>query len=118
MFFTQACTVVWIVLLVYKTGIVEHLTQTNLTDTFEDINGASFASSIDKLFSQDSSNTHTWSDQDLKIHNEFGINGDGYLNSILYHEDREMWKRLSHTHWLTLLNYYNISMQGRYVTVA
>ena len=29
------------------------------------------------------------------------------------HTDLEMWRKLSHNHWITLFGYYNISIYGK-----
>lgn len=99
-------------MLVYKTGIVEHLTETNFTDSLDDSNNGGFLS---VPYDKAQENLHSWAESDAKAGHDVDLNGDSYLNSkaLIYHEDPEQWRRLSHSHWPTLLGYYNISLLGR-----
>jgi len=101
----QFCVVVWIVLIVYKTGLVE--------DT-EDLNG------LLKFNGSESSDTASdkWSKEfgsaardgkDLVSDTAGGIG----LTGLLAHDTFELWKGLTPNHWKTAFGYYNISLRGR-----
>jgi len=92
----------------YKTGLVEHITNTtdilNIT-AFNDPNPGQGAKVNEKNGIRDDSGPG-WSWRQYE-------NLDS--SNPVEHKDLEMWKQLSYNHWPTLFSYYNISLYGRSV---
>jgi len=103
----QLCVVVWILLLVYKTGLVEQIDELRPPLS----NGASMtdASVLDNSVGRGRSDDASWMTRDAADLTATGNNG--ILTVAGSHE--ELWKSLSPNHWPTLFAYYNISLTGR-----
>ncbi|KAK7488750.1 hypothetical protein BaRGS_00020047 [Batillaria attramentaria] len=116
----MVCTVIWILLILYKTGLVEQLA--NLEDT-----------SISPHSGPQPH--HAWNDQSLTERllergEEDGIPvtglgmgwGRGGVEEslevgLVEHTQLETWRGLSHKHWPRVMALYNISLMGRYVSI-
>ncbi|XP_076472128.1 sterol regulatory element-binding protein cleavage-activating protein-like [Babylonia areolata] len=121
----MVCTVIWIGLIVYKTGLVEHIA--NLED------------SSSSPPHHPAHHPHPWSDSPLptdmlrermeKVEEEstgvigagWGLGwggGDDMLETgPVEHTQLEAWRGLSHKHWPRLFALYNLSLPGRYVSI-
>ncbi|KAL5006353.1 hypothetical protein ScPMuIL_015159 [Solemya velum] len=103
----MVCTVIWIALIVYKTGLVEHLARMAEEDSNGDIRYT------------------TMLPQDVYGHQNGGEFTGTFKhpqeesNTVepLEHNDLELWRRLSYNHWPMLFKYYNISLSGRYLSI-
>jgi hypothetical protein len=93
--------VIWIGLIVYKSGLVEHLTNCTIP------------------YNHSSALHLSHSKQDGGKEEYYGMSFPwGFVdtdeeNSPVNHTELELWKKLNHKHWLTLFGYYNISLYGR-----
>lgn len=96
----MVCTVIWIGLIVYKSGLVEHLTNSTIAINYS-INQAKQNGGKDEYYGM----SFPW----------------GFLESEeispVNHTEAELWKDLNHKHWLTMFGYYNISLYGRYISI-
>jgi hypothetical protein len=105
----QFCVVVWIGLLVYKTGLVEDA---------EDVSGIlqDGQSESSRIAIGDWAKDFSWSTRDGKdlVADAAGGGSSGTgLVGLLAHETLELWKSLSPNHWRTVFGYYNMSLLGR-----
>lgn len=120
----QVCTVIWIALIVYKTGLVEQLAN------LEDSSMSSPATGQQHL--------HQWGDHPFSsdMMRERSLEQEADSPSLLgkgmwwgrdggeepleaglvEHTQLEAWRGLSHKHWPRLLALYNISILGRYLS--
>lgn len=108
--------IIWIVLIFYKTGLVEE---------FDEIGPAYLSKDLDllhpgsigdptKLGDNLTDSTYMFTDgnawsrtlRDEQSRSPLGL-------SALFQNHTEQWRSLSPNHWLTLLSYYNISISGR-----
>lgn len=92
-------TVIWIILILYKAGLIAYLTK-------------SIMSTIDDR----------WLLKNTSLdyaHNRSYLAGkyDAETGS-LEHTDLEMWRQLSYKHWPTVFGFYNMSLRGRFVTIV
>lgn len=106
----QVCTIIWIGLIVYKTGLVEHLTNTtqgvNITYPKHHNEKASHSNEqVHRVEVQGSKDEISWS--------WAGSGEDDKAVRPVEHTDLELWKQLSYSYWPTLFSYYNISVYGR-----
>ena len=101
----QLCVVVWILLLVYKTGLVEQI------DDLRPVPGTTAASVAENGHSRLKSDEVSWSARDTT---EATMTGGGVGQELA----EELWKGLSPGHWPTLFAYYNISLTGRFAVDA
>ena len=98
---------VWIVLLVYKTGLVEQIELRPLDVTTLPDTGAVRSRSDDSgWLTKDGRDTTTVD----SANGNAGSSTAGSQHDIV----DELWKSLSASHWPTLFAYYNISLTGRY----
>ncbi|XP_060568692.1 sterol regulatory element-binding protein cleavage-activating protein-like [Ruditapes philippinarum] len=114
--FIMVCSVVWIILIVYKTGLVHHITNTSFS-----INGTVIPDSVDDLEQMIKLQEQTTTADQNKINvlsplAYFWQQDDEDLGSVK-HTDLELWRKLSHVHWVTMFNYYNISIVGKYISI-
>lgn len=105
----QFCTVIWIALIVYKSGVLEHLsspTDKQAKNISQDATASEALSSDEgrKAASPVSSQSggSWWFQGEL-------VDPDGAVR----HTDVELWQHLSYKHWPTLFSYYNISLYGK-----
>lgn len=106
------CVVIWITLIVYKTGLVENMDEIGpsyLTRDLDLLNVNSFHGSSMERQKPGENQTETLTDEAAWRHAPSGV------TSTL--ENVEPWQHLSSNHWLTLMSYYNISLLGRYLTI-
>ncbi|KAL8598351.1 hypothetical protein ACOMHN_047672 [Nucella lapillus] len=131
------CTVIWIGLIVYKTGLVEHIA--NLEDSSPAHHPHSPAHHPHSPAHHPHSpahHPHSWSDSSLssdmlreRVEEEgVGVTGvgwglgwvggeDGLEAGPVEHTQLEAWQGLSHKHWPRLFASYNLSLPGRYISI-
>lgn len=90
-------TVIWIILILYKAGLIAYLTK-------------SIMSTIDDSWLS----KNMTGDENSRLY--LGGKYDDDTGS-LEHADLEMWRQLSYKHWPTFFGYYNMSVCGRFVTI-
>ncbi|KAK2173041.1 hypothetical protein NP493_908g00028 [Ridgeia piscesae] len=115
----MACVVIWIALIVYKTGLVDHLTGTNTTQ-LDDLGGSSSNSHPSLKPFEKFSRPQDWMERKLEDKQQTSVDEKEAVkhgSSLVAHHDMESWRHLSHTHWPKLLGFYNISLRGRYITI-
>ena len=123
--------------MVYKSGLVQHLTLANSTDLAGTEAETSPFPSLEKFISLSHKDTQqTWAPDvepqsgrndpepaeftatrsaDMAADSSLAKgNRADYTPRKLHHTEPELWRHLSHNHWPTLLGYYNISLPGRY----
>lgn len=126
----QVCTVIWIALIMYKTGLVEKLAAASESLTVQPVPGpASNLESVLKGAGAGGGGTvrggpastgptgagptgptgPQWPHEAEHLHNV-----PKEEEQSTEHSDLELWRHLSFKHWRTLLGYYNISLSGRY----
>ncbi|KAK0057373.1 sterol regulatory element-binding protein cleavage-activating protein-like isoform X1 [Biomphalaria pfeifferi] len=101
-------TVIWIILIFYKAGLVV-LTgdDTNTTfRTFPSKHNSDIRSGMDPLRSDD----------EIPYLSGKFLRDDEEVGPVI-HTDLELWRRLSTKHWPLLFHYYNISLSGRYISL-
>ena len=107
----QLCVVVWILLLVYKTGLVEQI-----DDLRPVSNGASLDSSVQDGSGRGRSSEPSWMLKDSRETADSKVTAsNGNVPGGSHENQDELWKSLSPNHWLMLFAYYNISLTGRYL---
>ncbi|ELU06614.1 hypothetical protein CAPTEDRAFT_96666 [Capitella teleta] len=108
----MTCVVIWVLLFVYKTSLVDEVSDNNSTSTTATLTPPMQDQGHAKL--------------DLEVHKaDLGKNvrdtimgeGQKWIQTLISHEERGPWSQLSHSHWPTLFGYYNISLEGRYITI-
>lgn len=111
--FIMFCTVIWIALIVYKSGVLEHLsspTDKQAKNISQDATASEALSSDEgrKAASPVSSQSggSWWFQGEL-------VDPDGAVR----HTDVELWHHLSYKHWPTLFSYYNISLYGKFISI-
>ncbi|XP_052246747.1 sterol regulatory element-binding protein cleavage-activating protein-like [Dreissena polymorpha] len=113
--FIMVCTVMWILLILYKSGLVHHLTNTSLPG-----NGTEVPPSPDALEQiikqQEQTNTGEQTRLDVLSPLTFW-RGEVEDSGSVKHTNLETWRALSHTHWTTMFSYYNISIIGKYISI-
>ncbi|XP_041365861.1 sterol regulatory element-binding protein cleavage-activating protein-like isoform X2 [Gigantopelta aegis] len=100
----MVCTVVWIGLILYKTGLVDKLTSPDNT-------GASSGPSTPGFGQMDKNSLNAV---------EEALGGDRMYEEALgpvEHTNVQQWQNLYFKHWPKLFAYYNISLWGRYITI-
>ena len=111
--FSKFCTVIWIGLIVYKSGVLEHLSNPSHLHTKnisqntpqevplkEELSVKEGRKSPSTAASQSSSSW--WFQGEL-------VDPEGAVR----HSEVELWQDLSYKHWPTLFGYYNISLYGK-----
>lgn len=114
--FIMVCTVIWIILIVYKTGLVHHLTGSQLT-----VNGTEMPPTVDDLeqiiqLQEQTSSSDTGKIAAISSLAFFWRHDVDDMGSV-QHNDLETWRKLSHAHWTRLFGYYNISIVGKYIGI-
>ena len=118
----MVCTVIWIGLLVYKTGLyVEHLKQMDENDT-------AISAALNKILHSEGIEDFDYDDGEAPTRRSNGqgqgqgerlssMIKEGVQNSLvmLQHEDPMPWTHLSYQHWPQVFGYYNTSVAGRWV---
>ena len=110
----------WILLIVYKAGLVDHFTFSNSTSFVDDHTAYTFSSSHHEGAA---SAHHSLAENGMLGMRDWimgGVNEEQQIQNILQHKDTKLWTQLSPMHWPTLLGYYNITLLGKSVlfTVA
>ncbi|KAK3101013.1 hypothetical protein FSP39_000257 [Pinctada imbricata] len=107
--FIMVCTVIWIGLIVYKTGLVEHLANSTLSNmpAPKTTNGEAPKPQGVELNAGKDPTTASW----------FPWSQDQNKNGYLRHTDLELHKELSYKHWPTMFGYYNISLYGKFISI-
>lgn len=106
----QFCTVIWIALIVYKSGVLEHLSapaDNQAKNISQDATASEALSSDEGRKAASPVSSHqsggSWWFQGELV--------DPY--GAVRHTDVELWQHLSYKHWPTLFSYYNISLYGK-----
>ena len=95
---------VWILLLVYKTGLVEQI------DDLQPLsNVASLESAVPDTASRGYSDEASWLTKDASD----TVATSSSVGAGSPENQEELWKSLCANHWPTLFAYYNISLTGR-----
>lgn len=102
---------VWISLLVYNSGIVEHLNNEGKNSNIYDE-----AESDVALASNNGGGSLVTKIPVTKTHSAKYESTDKSIFR-LKHPNLEIWKLLSSQHWSALFGYYNISLYGRYISI-
>jgi len=101
--------VVWILLLVYKTGLVEQIDELHPVP-----NSALLESAVENGAGEGKSDEASWPLKDARDAAEARNTGStGTVGASSYENQGELWKNLSPNHWPMLFAYYNISLTGR-----
>ena len=130
----QAFLIIWIVLVVYKTGLIEHFTDSNVTEKFLQSHPQPQSATLERLMGRDYvPNVPNQADPSISedralLGGDPSLNEDGILpvegisevddlagQALVQHKVLESWRSLSHLHWNTLLGHYNQSVRNRYV---
>lgn len=98
MFHLQVCLIVWMMIIVYKSGIVNRMVK------------LSAASGYTGLFTL----VEQFLRQNMTGNSE---GGDVPTWSLVQHDEAHVWQKQYYDHWPTLFGFYNISLLGRYVTI-
>ncbi|KAL3831431.1 hypothetical protein ACJMK2_023182 [Sinanodonta woodiana] len=115
----MVCTVLWISLIIYKTGLVDHFTNSTMYTSNE-------TATSGEIPPQEQLHHHQVMEESLRHNGRFSEDFQRYFYrdmddvepaSALEHTDLQLWKRLSYKHWPVLFDYYNISIYGRYITI-
>jgi hypothetical protein len=93
-----------VLLFVYKTSLVDEVSDTNTTTLAPPGQGQP------KLDLEGHKSGKVMRD---KIMEE----GQRWIQTLVSNPDHGQWSRLSHNHWPTLFGYYNMSLLGRYITI-
>ncbi|XP_062599956.1 sterol regulatory element-binding protein cleavage-activating protein-like [Saccostrea cucullata] len=114
--FIMFCTVIWIGLIVYKSGVLEHLSNPHHSNT--------------KNISQDSTGHVSPNEKLSSVGDKEGPSTTGQTASswwfqgelvdpegVVRHREVELWQQLSYKHWPTLFGYYNISLYGKFISI-
>lgn len=112
----MVCTVIWISLIVYKSGLVEHLANST---TILNLTSSSPLHNLD----QDHTADHLHTTQNGNGREDAGSGwswrpGEEEENTRpVEHTQFELWRQLSYKHWPTLFSYYNITLYGRFISI-
>lgn len=118
------CVLIWIFLIVFKTGLVEELDEINPIYLNKDLDMFSLNSFTSTLEHQKSGGENITDYSNMfvdgatagrSLKSEVNRSSPGLSN--VFQDGSEQWRYLSSNHWLTLLSYYNISLSGRYLTI-
>lgn len=99
---------VWIILIVFKTGLVEYVDPDPLEQDAEHISSTMDAPVFHPFTEAEPLNEQRQSVQEDPPHEE-----SKWTASLVQHDNLEPWKDLSYMHWPTLMGYYNVSLLGR-----
>ena len=102
------CTVVWIGLILYKTGLVDKLTSPDNPATSSGQPSSGFEHMIKGGLYADKNSLNAV---------EEALGGDRvYEESVgpVEHTSVQQWQQLYFKHWPRLFGYYNVSLWGRY----
>ena len=120
----QTCVVIWVLLFLYKTSLVDDLTDNNSTQPLPAVK--SLQNPLGKGDALSAGAGHSFKDAapeakaapqkkpEAKMENLME-GGQKWLQNLMSHEEKAQWNKLAHNHWPTLLGYYNISLEGRQV---
>lgn len=106
----MVCTVLWIILILYKAGIVDKLTGDDISSVPRPFNSKNF---VDVGPATDSMRP----DEDVVSQSGKSLREEDQETGLVEHTDLELWRKLSNKHWPTLFHYYNISLSGRYISI-
>ncbi|XP_019630539.1 PREDICTED: sterol regulatory element-binding protein cleavage-activating protein-like [Branchiostoma belcheri] len=113
--FIMLCTVVWIALIVYNTGLVDQLT--NVTTSRQPSSSSDNKDSLRSLqegLQVQAESPRRNQDLDLERKTDAFWNFDGEGEGK---EQKEPWQDLSFRHWPKLFGCYNITLAGRYISI-
>ena len=99
---------VWILLIVCKTGLVEYVD--NDLPELETDNMATMRVTPEEQNYRPYTQTKHDKDEHFVPHDNHRSEA---AMALLQHDNLEPWKDLSHMHWPTLMGYYNVSLLGR-----
>ncbi|XP_064647832.1 sterol regulatory element-binding protein cleavage-activating protein-like [Lineus longissimus] len=105
------CTVIWIALIVYKTGLAEHVIRVTLNGTAMVPEPEYYGAPV----ILDAPN----GDKETLVKGTMNAKGTEThaVSAMLEHDDMEHWKKLSNSHWPSLFGFYNISLLRRYFSL-
>jgi len=107
----QLCVVVWILLIVYKTGLVEQI-----DDLRPVSNGVSSSeSSVQDGAGRSRADESSWMMKDAVASDAASAASNGVVGGTGHENHDELWRSLSQNHWPVLFAHYNISLTGRCV---
>ncbi|CAG5116411.1 unnamed protein product, partial [Candidula unifasciata] len=107
----MVCTVIWIMLILYKAGLVDRLTgeeHSRGTPRPSFPRQPGFESAPDMTSRQ--------AEGDLSLADAGRLEEEQKL-ALVKHTDLELWRQLSHKHWPIFFHSYNISLSGRYISI-
>ncbi|XP_074658756.1 sterol regulatory element-binding protein cleavage-activating protein-like [Tubulanus polymorphus] len=101
------CTIVWIGLILYNTGLVDQVIQVTFNRSSYLYDYA--PDNIDIYNNKDSSSSSSATASKAS---------DSHVSkSFLAPDSLQSWKKLSYAHWPTLFSFYNISLLSRYISI-
>ncbi|XP_048754317.2 sterol regulatory element-binding protein cleavage-activating protein-like [Ostrea edulis] len=112
--FIMFCTVVWIGLIVYKSGVLEHFSNPNAQNATQDSTQQAVppAEELSRVGSREGQSTVRQSSRSWWFQGEL-VDPEGAVK----HREVELWQDLSYKHWPTLFGYYNISLYGKFISI-
>ncbi|BFZ00983.1 hypothetical protein BsWGS_04023 [Bradybaena similaris] len=105
----MVCTVIWIMLILYKAGLVDRLTG-------EEHSHATPRPSFPSLPGLESTLNRIGPTEDVGNLTVVGRLEEEQRSALIKHTDLELWRQLSHKHWPVLFHSFNISLSGRYIS--
>lgn len=101
---------VWIGLIVYKSGVLEHFSNPNAQNATRDSTQQAVppAEELSRVGSREGQSTVRQSSRSWWFQGEL-VDPEGAVK----HREVELWQDLSYKHWPTLFGYYNISLYGK-----
>lgn len=107
--------VIWLGLLVYNSGLVEHFVQNT---TYSSSNFSYQVKPFLQAILNSANLTEKAQEATTSLFNG-GSKNEQTLNidNRLQHQDFNLWQSLPTQHWTTLFGFYNISLLGRYISI-
>ncbi|KAK3733745.1 hypothetical protein RRG08_026859 [Elysia crispata] len=117
--FIMVCTVIWIILFLYKTGLVDKITgEQEVPETINRLSGVqSHPFEATSLSSADAPRPEDEVMSPPSPHSRGSILEDEPQTGLVEHTNLELWRKLSPMHWPRLLRCFNISLTGRYISI-
>ena len=117
----QTCVVIWVLLFLYKTSLVDDLSDHNTTQPITQPNHSPNSPAKEQpsqpaasSLKDDTALKKLQRKSEAKMEN-LVEGGHKWIQNLMSHEEKPAWSKLSYNHWPTLLGYYNISLEGRWV---
>lgn len=117
--FIMVCTVIWIILFMYKAGLVDKITgDEELPEAWNRLpGGQAVPYEAGSMAAGDGSRTEDDVLGPSSPHPKGYFLDDEPQTGLVEHTDLELWRKLSPMHWPRLLHCYNISLTGRYISI-